>query len=546
MAQEELSFWIRIKDATAAAIARINARFQGMRQNIDQRAKAMVKSLFSVRGAIIGLAAVAGTLGYALKQAFEFERYETQFKILLGNLEDARAHIKDLQEFSARTPFQFGDIAQASRQLLVFSDGVMGGRASLELLGDAAAVSGRQIQEVSFWVGRAYSAIASGRPFGEAAMRLQEMGILSGSARGEIEDLSKAGASNAQIWAVLSREMEKAKGGMDELSETGEGLTSTLKDNWKLAVADLGAEFMDLAKDDIKAIIDALKDLRADGTLTEWAQGIIDVLKKVGGVIKTTTEFFGSLKRGIQDIAGYYGDIGPGTFAEYRERQKGVRAKEAEDKEFERMLARERFDRAQHEKELAAEEAKKQEQLAIMADLAEKQKVIDEKRAKEAAEKLEKEQAKALEKLAKEQERLAEKAIRAEIRLRREALKESQAEKGTAEAIFERARSASAQAWEEFKDPSLFRIRAQEEEKEKKARAEYEQYKDRFSAYAAAGYETEFLDKAIFQTDKERAAWRVYQARAKEEEAQKALTDIAKNTAGLKEMLQELLTMKEA
>jgi len=259
-----------------AGLARIaggaRAAFRGL-----GRALSVVKMGFVAMAA--GVAGAAAALWKTIQTAFRFEAITTQFKVLFKDLQRAREHMEALADFSARTPFQLEGIADASRLLEVFTGGVLNTEAGLKLVGDAAAAAGRDIQEVAMWVGRAYTAIKAGQPFGEAAQRLQEMGLLTGEARAELERLQKAGASNAQIWGVLRRALEGFEGGMQELSETGEGLVSTLKDNLNLAMRDFGDVFVEKAKDAIKSLIGWLQRLRSDGTLKDWAERAKSVLE---------------------------------------------------------------------------------------------------------------------------------------------------------------------------------------------------------------------------------------------------------------------------
>lgn len=251
-------------------------------------------------GGFAALTAAAGLVGMALKKAFEFERYQTQFTVLFKSVDKAKAHIQQLSAFAAATPFEMPEIAQASRQLHVFTGGVMGGVASLKLVGDAAAASGASIGEVSMWVGRSYSMIKNGKPFGEAALRLQELGLLSGEARTKMETLTEAGASSAEVWQVLQDELAKNEGGMKNLSTTGEGLMSTLKDDVNLAVADLGKTFLELAKDGIATAIAWIDRLRDSGAITEWAGKAVKAIQWVGGAL-------GKVKGWVQDAGAWVG-----------------------------------------------------------------------------------------------------------------------------------------------------------------------------------------------------------------------------------------------
>ena len=254
-----------------------------------------------------GLTAAAGLAGAALKKAFEFERYQTQFAVLFKSLEKAKEHIRQLSVFAAETPFELPEIVQASRQLHVFTGGVMGGATSLKLVGDAAAASGASIGEVSMWVGRAYSMIKNGKPFGEAALRLQELGLLSGEARTKMETLTEAGASGAEVWKVLRNELAKNEGGMKNLSTTGEGLMSTLKDDVGLAIADLGAQMTELGKDGIQSAIEWIDKLRNSGGIQEWAKKAVDAIGTVLGVLWRTVELIQDIEARINGL-----NAGPG------------------------------------------------------------------------------------------------------------------------------------------------------------------------------------------------------------------------------------------
>lgn len=236
-----------------------------------------VSSTFVKVAGVVAVAAAA--MGYAVKKAFEFEGYEAQFRVLMGSMSEAKARMKELAEFAAVTPFELPEIVRASRQMHVLTEGLMGGAASLRMVGDAAAATGANIEEVALWVGRAYSMIKAGRPFGEAAMRLQELGILGAAARNEMESLQATGASSAKVWGVLSNSLKGFAGGMLIASTTGDGLLSTLKDGVNMAVKTFGQAFEKDAKGAITSLIGWLDKLAANGTVEAWAQKAREALQ---------------------------------------------------------------------------------------------------------------------------------------------------------------------------------------------------------------------------------------------------------------------------
>lgn len=233
---------------------------------------------------------VAGELWKSVKEAFKFETLETQFSVLMGSMEKAKERMKDLADFAAATPFQMEEIVNASRQLHVFSSGALGAVGSMTMIGDAAAAVGRPIDELAFWIGRAYSMIKGGQPFGEAAMRLQEMGIMTPAVRQKMEALQESGAKQSAVWGVLQNRMLEFSGGMKTLSETGDGLTSTLEDNWTAAVRTFGQSFTDSAKTGIQYMINLLGKLTSDGTITRWAERVKQVMYTIAGLSRALYE----------------------------------------------------------------------------------------------------------------------------------------------------------------------------------------------------------------------------------------------------------------
>jgi len=167
-----------------------------------------------------------------------FEQYETGFAVLLKGSNDfsvglqrAKERMAELADFAAKTPFELPEIVQASKMLQTFGGDLLATGDTLTLVGDMAAAAGVSFGEIAIWVGRAYTAMQSGRPFGEAAMRLQELGLLSGEARNKMEELQKSGASAKVQWENFTQTMSRFSGMMKEQSQTMTGLLSTLRDD---------------------------------------------------------------------------------------------------------------------------------------------------------------------------------------------------------------------------------------------------------------------------------------------------------------------------
>jgi hypothetical protein len=235
-----------------------------------------IKRLGFVAGGLI-----AGGIVKSVKEAARFEDYGVQFEALLGSADAAKKRMDEIKQVDLNVPFDITSIADASRILQVFTNGAFASTEALTMMADAAAVTPNDIKDVAFWYGRAYSMIQSGRPFGEAAMRLQEMGLLSGDARNEMERLgkTKGPARIEKMMAMLNGEMLKFAGAAAKRAKTFNGIWSIFTSATKQAFAAVGEAILPLAKDWLVELIDKINELRDDGTLYRWGMNVSDALQ---------------------------------------------------------------------------------------------------------------------------------------------------------------------------------------------------------------------------------------------------------------------------
>jgi hypothetical protein len=299
MADKKITLLIEAKNMLARGLSGAASSIAGFAKTIGSNLMNIWAGFKLAQGLIT---AVAKPLKMALQEAFKFESLTTQFKVLFGNLEQAKERMKELGTFAAVTPFKLDEIAKSSRMLHVFSQGAMGGTESLTLIGDAAAAVGQPLEDVSFWIGRIYANLKGGQPFGEAAMRLQEMGLVTPEVRTKMESLQKAGASNIEVWKVLQDRLAEFNGGMKELSLTGDGLVSTLQDNWSAAIRAFGQAMSEQAKGGIKELSDALTRLVETGEVDVWASRTV---KNVNGFASAVA----SVVKPFKDLWNWAGKV---------------------------------------------------------------------------------------------------------------------------------------------------------------------------------------------------------------------------------------------
>lgn len=223
-----------------------------------------------------------------LQSAKAIETLTLQFKPLLGSLELAKKRAREVFAFSVKSPFQFGELAEGNKILQGLTQGALAGVKGMKLVGDAAAVAGAGFADTARYVGRLYDGLMSGRPVGEAGMRLQELGIITGQTRNQIESMQASNASGAEIWRVVERDILRAKGAMDALSESVEGLESTQADTQKQLEAGFGSGFLEGEKTAIKSA-------------TQVMERLTPVAQTLGENIGSVWNWFARLRAGVVD-----------------------------------------------------------------------------------------------------------------------------------------------------------------------------------------------------------------------------------------------------
>lgn len=239
-----------------------------------------------------------------------------QFATLMGSTKRAEKHVKSLFEFAKRTPFETGPIITASRYLQTFGGDALNTEKQLTMVGDAAAATSAQFDEVAFWTGRMYSAMQSGKPFGEALARFQELGIMSPKARIELEKLQEEGAGLSTMWAVVERDMGRFTGSMEKQAGTWSGLTSTLADTIGLTLADAFSGVFEKLKEGVATVTDFLAQPAVKEALTALATGLVDgvgaAITTIGAIVSKVGPVLIGLLEAAQPVVDFFvNDLGP-------------------------------------------------------------------------------------------------------------------------------------------------------------------------------------------------------------------------------------------
>ncbi len=237
-------------------------------------------------------AAIAGgiisTMGS--REAFKFESLETQFEMLYRNTKKAKQHVKFLADLSAVTPFDVEPFIQAARILKTMGGEALNNKKFITQMGDASAMAGQDISRVAEWAGRLFNDLKANIGTGRGGRMLMISGIIKPETLTKLQEMTKAGVAFQDRWALVTKELDQAKGSMFRLSRTGNGLFSTMRGLIKLGAAKYFKAFSDKIKNVVYKINDVLNKLYQNGTFEKWGQSIANttgsIINKVWQIVK--------------------------------------------------------------------------------------------------------------------------------------------------------------------------------------------------------------------------------------------------------------------
>ncbi len=243
---------------------------------------------------IIGLGiAVLGAAG-------KIEKIETGFIGMLGSIKKAKAVVKDLTEFTAKTPFQLGDVAGAAQQLLAALVPVDKIKARLQTLGNIAAAANIPLKDMSAIFSKARN---KGKAMTEELLQLSDRGIpiidiLSrglGVTKNKVFELASQSKISFAIFSKaliqMTRKGEFANRAMVLQSKTLFGVISTLKDNIILTSAAIGDIFLPQAKKFALSMIDTASGVKSwvlqNKSLVKTLAIVLSILASIGPILIT-------------------------------------------------------------------------------------------------------------------------------------------------------------------------------------------------------------------------------------------------------------------
>lgn len=205
-----------------------------------QTGLSQLKTLFKV--GIAGIVAKQGAdiLKMGINYNAQMEQYRASFNVLLGDATKASKHIAGLKKMAEKTPFEMGDLAQASQTLLAFGDDANKVQGHLKMFGDISLGNKEKFNGLALVFGQVQS---QGKLMGQDLLQMINAGfnplkVISEETGRSMSDLKDDMAKGKITFEDVAHAMEVATskggqfyGGLEAQSKTFSGQMSTLKDN---------------------------------------------------------------------------------------------------------------------------------------------------------------------------------------------------------------------------------------------------------------------------------------------------------------------------
>jgi tape measure domain-containing protein len=194
--------------------------------------------------------------GGAIKLAADLEQTKIAFEVMTGSAEKATRMVENLQKMGAKTPYESKDLLESAKTLMLFGVEAEKVEGTLQMLGDVASGSSDKLKSLSLAFAQVQS---TGRLTGQDLLQMINAGfnplqIISektGKSMAELKDQMSKGAISAdavtKAFKIATSEGGRFFGMMDKQSGTTLGKFSTLMDNMKLALTNIGTALLPFA-----------------------------------------------------------------------------------------------------------------------------------------------------------------------------------------------------------------------------------------------------------------------------------------------------------
>ena len=258
----------------------------------------LVKGVGSLTAAAAAGVVALGKIG--VEYNTEMESYTTNFETMLGSSEAAAEKVNSLKELAAKTPFEMGDLADATQQLLAMNVASEDTNKYLQQLGDISLGDSEKLGSLVNAFGKMSS---TGKVTLEYINMMAEQGfnplnVIAQQTGETMEEVYARVSAGKVSFDEIKGAMEIATsaggqfaGGMEKASQTTSGLISTLKDNATALVGEVFTPISEgLAQKVLPGAISAIDQL----TTAFKKNGIKGMITAAGDIIGETLGQFTS------------------------------------------------------------------------------------------------------------------------------------------------------------------------------------------------------------------------------------------------------------
>jgi len=270
----------------------VNRELSATKKAIDEQTAGLKSfgSAMTSMGVQLSAAITAPLVGVgaaAVSAAGSLEQAQIAFTTMLGSAERASGLLQALQEFAAKTPFQFDQLVKASQMLMAYQFRAEELLPVLRAVGDAAAALGGGPETIERIVRALGQMKAKGVVSAEEIRQLAEAGIPAwqmlaeaiGVTVPEAMKLAEKRAISAAeaIPALLAGMNAKFAGMMEQQSQTMLGRWSTFRDEMENALRAVGSALLPFAKQATELLIGLADKIKA---AAEWFSKLPDPIQK--------------------------------------------------------------------------------------------------------------------------------------------------------------------------------------------------------------------------------------------------------------------------
>lgn len=290
----DLFIKISVDDQASKKIETLSEKLGKGLQNAAKAAKAAMT--------VVGTGIVAlGKIG--LEYNSQIESYTTDFEVMMGDAEAAARKVEELKEIGAKTPFELGDLASATKTLLAFNVSADDSTGVLQQLGDISLGNVQKLESLT----RAY-----GKMNASQKVTLEDINMMidagfnplllvaenTGETMEEVYDrISKGGVAFEEISGSINQATSDGGQfyqGMDKASQTTQGLISTLKDVAQSKIGELFSDISEKIKELLPNVISFIENIDTAEIVTgveNLMQAFNDLLPVITGVTVATVAY---------------------------------------------------------------------------------------------------------------------------------------------------------------------------------------------------------------------------------------------------------------